>query len=244
MILEFGIMLKRGLGSKFCQLLKDIIFPLYCLDCGVEGSIVCAECVKKISADGVFCCPVCHMVNKDGSCCEICQPATKLEQHVALMPYREQGLIGKITHILKYQFVIDVLKILEPIIKKFSESHSSFFCNVEVVVPVPLHRRRFAERGFNQAELIAGALARSLGLPLISALQRQKQTEQQAKLTKAEREANIRSAFSVADSADVLGKEVIVVDDVYTTGSTIQECAAALKSAGAKRVVGFTVARG
>ena len=224
--------------------IKDIIFPLYCLSCGLEGFVVCGECVKKIPARGVFCCPICHTVNADGICCEPCRVNTRLDQHIAIVPYQEQGLIGKVMQVFKYQFVTDVAMVLQPIIQKFCADQPSLFVGANVTVPVPLHRRRLAERGFNQAELIAAALAQSLNLPVVHALERQKQTKQQAKLNKAEREVNIRSAFSISKSAEIVGKEVFIVDDVYTTGSTIQECAAVLKSAGATRVVGFTVARG
>lgn len=237
-------MLRREFWIKFTKSFKDIIFPLYCLGCGIEGFVICVECAKKLPATGVLCCPVCHAVNNNGSPCETCRMSTKLDQHIAIMPYREQDLIGKVVHVFKYQFVTDIMTVLEPIIKEFCQNHSLYFHNSAMIIPVPLHRRRFAERGFNQAELIAKALSRSLSVPLLSALRRQKQTKQQAKLMKVERETNVSSAFLVSDRIDIEGKEVVIVDDVYTTGSTIQECAAVLRAAGAKRVMGFTVARG
>jgi ComF family protein len=110
-------------------------------------------------------------------------------------------------------------------------------------VPVPLHWRRQWQRGFNQSELLAGALARGAGLSVAKALRRVKPTETQAGLSTSARRRNVTQAFHCHRPGAVRGKRILLVDDVMTTGSTATACAQALKRAGARRVALLTVAR-
>jgi len=113
-----------------------------------------------------------------------------------------------------------------------------------VLVPVPLHPRRRAQRGFNQAALLAGELGRRAGIAVCDgALVRRADTPSQAGLSAAERRANVRDAFAVRRKAQVAGRAVVLVDDVYTTGATARACARALRAAGAIEVRIVTVAR-
>jgi ComF family protein len=113
-----------------------------------------------------------------------------------------------------------------------------------VVVPVPLHPRRRRQRGYNQAELLASALARRAGLVVhADALARRKETLPQTGLSAAGRRRNVAGAFWVRRRARIHGKTVVLVDDVYTTGATSRACAAALQQAGARAVRLLTVAR-
>jgi ComF family protein len=114
----------------------------------------------------------------------------------------------------------------------------------ELLLPVPLHRRRLRQRGFNQAILLGRSLAKGWGLPLlVNNLRRTRWTEPQVTLTAAQRELNVRGAFALADPAAVQGKRILLVDDVYTTGSTVGECSKVLRLAGAEAVYVITVAR-
>jgi ComF family protein len=114
----------------------------------------------------------------------------------------------------------------------------------DVVVPVPLHPARLRERGFNQAEVIARPLARRLGLPLRSyLLVRTKPRPDKLKLTLRERWETVRGAYALRAGARVDNLRVLLVDDVFTTGATLDACARALRRAGASRVAGLTVAR-
>jgi len=112
----------------------------------------------------------------------------------------------------------------------------------DLMVPVPLHVRRLRSRGFNQAVLVAEVLAQSWRIPCDRrAMTRNRWTEPQITLSAEERRRNVKDAFSVA--ADVQGMSVLLIDDVFTTGSTVDECARVLKEAGAVRVLVATVAR-
>lgn len=109
----------------------------------------------------------------------------------------------------------------------------------DMLVPVPLSKRRMNERGYNQAELIAKPLAEFIGIEYRDdVLRRDKNTRHQAGLRNYERMTNVKGAFSATDDAD--GKSVIIFDDIYTTGSTIEECAKTLKSAGTEKIIGLT----
>lgn len=113
----------------------------------------------------------------------------------------------------------------------------------DAVVPAPLHWFRQWRRGYNQAELLAREVSRRTGVPLIRALRRRRATRTQAGLTGAKRRANVAGAFAVRQRAFVKGKRVLLVDDVLTTGATVNACAAALKRAGATYVAVLTLAR-
>ena len=114
---------------------------------------------------------------------------------------------------------------------------------LDLLTPVPLHPRRLAERGFNQSELLARDLGERLGIPVAGCLERRRETKAQAGLKAASRWSNVREAFRCADEVVLDGRRVGVVDDVCTTGATLEECARALRAAGCSAVWGIAVAR-
>ena len=112
-----------------------------------------------------------------------------------------------------------------------------------VLVPVPLFRKQKRRRGFNQAELIAQELSRFFQIPLEAAnLIKIRKTKSQARLNKEQREVNLKNSFALKNPAVIAGRKIILIDDVITTGATLEECAKALKQAGAKQVWGLAVA--
>lgn len=115
---------------------------------------------------------------------------------------------------------------------------------VDVVVPVPLHPRRLAERGYNQAALLARPVTRALGARSAPrALVRHRDTPRQAQLDRAERLVNVRQAFAVTHRASIRGARVLLVDDVRTTGATLEACTTALEAAGARDVLALVLAQ-
>lgn len=161
----------------------------------------------------------------------------------ALGEYR--GDLKDMVYLLKYRGQREMAEALAP---PLARHLSGYFSRGEWqfpggVVPVPLHPRRLESRGFNQAEELAGALGRQLGLPVINCLERVKDTRSQTRLSRQERFLNVRGAFRLAESfPGNYPPSLLLVDDVYTTGATLNECAGALhREAGVKAIYGAVV---
>ena len=117
------------------------------------------------------------------------------------------------------------------------------FLESDFLIPVPLHKSRYRERGFNQSEVVAEEISKITGvLVLKGVLKRKKNTKDQTNLSPQQREENVRGAFVVTETERINGKKIILVDDVITTGATLSECARMLRQAGAERILGMTVA--
>jgi len=204
--------------NKIKNYLRESIFPVFCLGCGKEGELVCGGCFKTRKTNGMF-----------------------GHYHFAVTPYREDWLIGKIVRGFKYNYVEELSVVIEKLVSEFVEKHMDYFLNIDYVVPIPLHKKRKAEREFNQSEFIAKVVGNILHKPVVSLLTRCHNTKHQARLNREERLTNVKDAF--VSSQKVSGK-ILLVDDVYTTGSTMRECACVLLKAGAYKVCGFSLARG
>jgi ComF family protein len=143
-----------------------------------------------------------------------------------------EGKLRELIHLFKYGGIRTLVRVAVPPGETF-----------DAIVPAPLHWTKLWQRGFNQARLLALELSRRTGAPLLRALRRRKATRAQAGLTRAGRRANVAGAFAVSNPAAVAGLRLLLVDDVMTTGATMNACAAALKRAGARRVAVLTLAR-
>lgn len=146
------------------------------------------------------------------------------------LPYDEDSRI--LVKSLKYQNRRDLAETMAKLFFRYSEIDADF----DVITAVPLHEIRQRERGYNQSEVFARYLAAGMDLPYESLLVRRVNTVSQTKLPYHQRLRNLEGAFSVLSAETVKGKKILLVDDVVTTGATVKECAAVLKSAGAKRV--------
>jgi ComF family protein len=172
------------------------------------------------------------------------QSPPPFERAVAYGSY--DGVLRELIHLLKYDRVRPAAGVLG---RMLSDSLlllvSQFDGRQPLVIPVPLHERKLRERGFNQSELIARAAMRiaPVGSVNCSALYRVSATESQTGLTPQQRRTNIRGAFRVADPNEISGRDILLVDDVFTTGTTASECARVVRKAGAERVWVVTVAR-
>lgn len=227
------------------MVIADYLFPIYCLACDTdEGDWLCAACRVRQNVSGVFDCPACHMPTLLGYACAGCVDRSSLVSVCAAVPYGEKRLSGRLVRAVKFGFATEAGELFDERIAAFVRAYPAALAGVDSIVPVPLHPRRFAERGFNQAEMIADYLAYRTGIPRLHALARRRYTERQMTLSRERRKTNVLGAFAVAPTADILGKKVLIVDDVYTTGATMQECARILLAAGAKECAGFAFARG
>ncbi len=152
---------------------------------------------------------------------------------------------------LKYKWITELAEVLVTIMVEYWAVHSPVLLErikkdggeSWIIVPVPLHKRRQNWRGFNQAALIAQILAKNIGLKYEDCLIRTKHTKPQMSLKSDDRKQNIRNAFSMNPKASIKEKSILLIDDVWTTGSTIKECSTVLKRNGAKLVWGITIAR-
>ncbi len=234
----------EGVGRSVFSFVCDLIFPSFCVSCKSEGSFVCDVCLSTLEVSGVFCCPVCHVANSHGDCCCDCSNRTPLARHVAMMPLTEKSLIHELIHLYKYQYVETLEQVFIALIQKFFTSPQ--FLLADYVVPVPLHPRRYVERGFNQSERIARLVSEITHVPFLDPLKRTVNTVKQATLDKKDREQNVANAFRVSTKCldSIVGKRIVLIDDVYTTGSTLNECAKPLLQAGACEVSGWSIARG
>ncbi len=232
--------------KKTVNFLKDVLFPKHCLECGQEGEWICQKCLKilRLVVKPQFFCPRCYKDNFSGRTCPDCQPQSPLDRAVAAVQYEER-LVSQLVKLLKYNYVEEVGAIFGRLIEDFGRQNPTFLsapAEEYLIVPVPLHRRRYVWRGFNQAEILARYWSDALKIELDSRLlARQRHTRTQVGLTGEQRRKNLVGAFAV--KKPLLKAKIILVDDVFTTGSTLQECARVLKSAGAQEVWGLTLAR-
>jgi ComF family protein len=179
--------------------------------------------------------------------CELCRRAAPIyAQAVAYGSY--DGNLREVIHLLKYGGVRTSANVLGLMLSRAIEKLPSILTKAEVlVIPVPLHARKKHQRGFNQAELIARCMLKKMpesGLRLnTKVLSRVRMTKSQIGLTRHQRRENLRGSFSVSRPLDVVGREVLLIDDVFTTGTTVSECTRVLLRAGASNVYVATVAR-
>jgi ComF family protein len=230
---------------------SDIIFPPRCLGCAEilhphSGQLFCPVCREKIKFITDDLCPVCGTIFPDspanGHLCGNCLE-NKIYFSCARAAVSYETIILHAIHQFKYGNNISVGAMLASFMANFSFPDVDF-TGYSLIIPVPLHIKRLRQRGFNQSLILARALAKKKKIPVnFSSLKRHKFTLTQTGLNKAERKQNIKGAFEVSDKKNIAGKNVILIDDVYTTGATINECAKTLTKAGAQKVTVLTLAR-
>lgn len=222
----------------------DAIFPLFCIACGAEGAWLCSGCAGEVLAPGVFSCIVCRSETVAGATCERCRKHTPVEQLIAIDRYGK-GVFSSVVRLWKYKSLQSVEPLLAGIVRRFIASRRDLFPAVSLVVPVPLHPIRECKRGFNQAEVLGRLLGAELGVPVASALARSCYTASQVKIPdKEKREQNVRGVFRCRDAQAIRGKDILLVDDVATSGATITQCARTLAESGAGRIFAFSLLRG
>lgn len=170
--------------------------------------------------------------------CRLCEAGvTRFDGSYAFGQY--DGVLRELIQLYKYQR----MRPLAPPLGRLMARALPRELVLDAVVPVPLHWRKLLRRGFNQSRLLAEELSRRTGLDVAACLKRRRHTNAQAGLTAKERRANVAGAFFVPRGADVAGRRLLLVDDVMTTGATVNAAARALKEAGARRVSVLVLAR-
>jgi len=257
--------------SKIWLFFLDLIFPIECLGCGREGLWLCGDCFKEVKFKPAQYCLHCKKENDFGQFCPPCRVIYSLDG-VFIAALYDELLISRAIKSLKYHFIgglaDDLSKLMILFIdrllhqskvlkfglaegvgwKNFKRAENLPLAilnfNDNLVVPVPLSGKRLRWRGFNQAELLARRVAENYGLELDHRnLIRAKHKKPQAKLNEIHRQENIKDCFEWRGSS-LNKKNVILIDDVVTTGATLNECAKVLKAAGAGEIWGLVVAKG
>jgi ComF family protein len=251
--------------QRFCQSLLEAVFPSKCLICGAfdcsERSnddvaahdfadltlgYFCASCLQDLRWIASPFCSKCGLpfVSREGedhTCSECLTKEKHFRKARAFGIY--DGSLMEAIHRFKYAKRTSLSRPLSALCR---EAFSRFWGPgaIDLLVPVPLHVKRLRERGFNQAYLLIKRWAKSDGLRCdLFSLVRTRWTEPQTSLSRKERQRNIRGAFAVRNQDRMSGRRILLVDDVYTTGSTVNECARVLMKAGAEFVDVLTLAR-
>jgi len=217
----------------------DWLYPPNCGGCGQSGARWCMECSQNTLEIEPPICPICGNPNINEEPCRRCRLSTPI--YTSLRSYTIfNGSIREAIHRLKYRRDIGLGEVLSrPMITSLQKLNWS----LDIITSVPLGLVRFDERGYNQATLLARPMALCLEVPFSSrVLTRIRETRTQVGLTVKERRENMADAFR-ADSKLVKGKNILVVDDVVTSGATLNACAKALLDGGASKVYGFSLAR-
>lgn len=227
----------------------DILFPKICLLCdnSLEKTIICRSCSEAFSfIDNARVCDVCGVpysslseqkLHLCGNCISNTESLLKVR---SVLLYKDK--LRDLLHYFKYSskmYIADFLSDL--VIDRFPSDLSGF----DIIVPVPLHIRRLQERGYNQTVLISKVLAGNLGVRLdLFSLKKVKYTKPQVDMSNfVARAKNVKNSFHISNKKMFSGKTVLLLDDVYTSGSTIRECSKQLIEAGAKYVFALTIAR-
>jgi len=238
----FGSCLMFNRAAGF---LLGLVFPASCRICKSAlhgGRFFCPDCNDKIKPVGDNVCTVCGrpFIAESGphacySCIERRPPYTAARAGLIY-----EGVAREAIHLYKYRHV----RALKDRLGEYAaDGAARWFPDAEIACAVPLHKKRFRERGFNQSLFLAKSASDALRIPLsVDGLVRTRYTRPQVDLGPSERAANVKGAFAVV-SGEFEGRAVLLVDDVFTTGATVSECARVLNKAGAAKVYVLTVAR-
>lgn len=246
------------------EFLSSLLFPKRCVGCRRAGSYICANCLSRIVFVSNYFCAVCGRNSINGLTHPKCKTRNGIDGIISSIAYK--GIVKKLIYQFKYKPFLSDLKVplgkllYEGIIQ--NEVFSGFISSENGVWPatrssqaghksgvwitsVPLHKMRENKRGYNQSSLLAKELSESLKIPYIAnLLTRRKPTRPQFELKRDERQKNIKDAFLVNDKLITANKirNIILVDDITTTGATLAECGKTLKKSGVRSVLGVTLA--
>ena len=226
--------------AKLKGMALDLLFPQWCVGCGKEGDFICYSCRRSLPQIMPPLCPRCGKPQPSGILCPSCV-GWRARIDGIRSPFRFDGVMRQAIYQLKYR---NLRALAAPLAKLLNDYLSTNPVPGEVLVPVPLHQKRLKERGYNQSSLLAHELGRLTNLPVVdNCLIRQRHAPPQARTsTVDERRSNVAHAFTCYDDR-LRDKQVLLIDDVSTSGATLDACAAALKIAGASLVWGLVLSR-
>ncbi len=231
-------------NMNILQTFLGLFFPKICLSCDERLSeneqFICSSCFKSLKfLENI--CPVCG-APKTTVKCQTCRTNEFLFDE-ARSVFMFKKIVQKIIHEFKYNEMIRVAKFMGLLSREYLERFQPFG-HIDYIVPVPLHKVRKRSRGFNQAEYLTREISKNMNwdnLPKL--IKRQRFTETQTKLNKDQRKKNVSLAFKINPKYDINGKNILLVDDVFTTGATVNSITSALKEKHANKVFVFTIGR-
>ncbi|MBI2515088.1 ComF family protein [Candidatus Wolfebacteria bacterium] len=250
------------LWTKTKNILLDIFFPPICLACqkllttgparhrpepkalaGGPNKLICDDCLSSIKLNTTLFCPVCRArLAQNQPICHFDSPYV-----LGAAGNYDDPVLQNLIHYFKYKKFENIAPVLSEILVRYLEN---IFRNWEleirnfIVVPIPLHFWRERQRGFNQAKLLGEAMAKHFNLPLILGLKRIKNNKPQIKLKGEEaRRKNIAGCFAIKNPEEIKGKNILLLDDVFTSGATMNEAVKILKAAGARKIIALVAAK-
>lgn len=215
--------------KKTENFLLDLFFPKFCFGCSREGDYLCEDCQSVLQISGF---------HKNYS--------TQNLKNLYYPLFYQNPLIKNLIQKFKYE---PFIKELEKVLSNLIITHFQLMDNKPdlsdfVLIPIPLEKGRLRWRGFNQAEELGKSLSVFFNIPMVAGLIKTRRTVPQVELTDEVRKENVKGIFQVQNKESIKDRQILLVDDVYTTGATMEECARVLKEAGAKEIIGIVVARG
>ncbi|MFC1897324.1 ComF family protein [Chloroflexota bacterium] len=226
--------------AKLKGIAVGLLFPQWCVGCGKEGDFICHACRHSLPRIMPPLCPKCGKLQPSGILCPGCT-SWQADIDGIRSPFRFDGVIRQAIHQLKYRNLRALSVTLANLLQDYLVTNPM---PGEILVPVPLHQKRVRERGYNQSSLLAKELGQLTNLPVVDdCLIRHRYAPPQAKTSTAdERRSNVTNAFTCLDHR-LQNKQVLLIDDISTSGATLDACAAALKTTGVTSMWGLVLAR-
>ncbi len=221
------------------SLLVDFLFPKFCFSCGRPGRYICDKCFAHNSEYlPIQICHVCHREVRIGLVHKDCQELSFLDGLLTTAQYND--FTKNLIFSGKYSGVFSIFYEVGEIMAQNLKLNFNF--NEHLLIPVPLHISKMKKRGYNQSLVIAKSISKFTGIKVIDLIERRVKTHTQVGMHKTQRQENLLNAFTVKNKG-YMPKKAILIDDVYTTGTTLNECAKVLKEHGVKEVIGYTFAK-
>lgn len=223
--------------TKIKENLLEMFFPSHCVLCEKVGTMLCDECMEKLLFVAVQTCPICNKISKKGKVCSSCKNKSSLSGVVSCLYFKDER-VKDILHPYKYEGLFSLSGVLTKMLElKIKEEAINF----DVVTYVPSSKKQERKRGYNQSKILAEEISKDFGKSIFNGLCK-RPIKTQVGLPREDRQKNIKGAIYLK-SGNLNGKKVLIIDDLITTGATLDECGRVLRSAGAKEVWAATVAK-